>query len=157
VCLFVTNLVLGDAGIATRLSIGAVRPLCFASRATQAGTHKLLAGVARHAACLRVAVLHPLLLKVRLGTGGYRQCDYYSNSDRVFSHRLLLHSPIKDGLDSISLGDPIVSRIHRPKSSHSGSDCEAGSKNRKWVDSGMSDGNFGTIESKELSGLVAPL
>ena len=62
------DLVLRDAGIAARFSVGAVRPFRF-RRTTQAGTHKLLAGVAGHAACLRVAVLHPLLLRSDLDDG----------------------------------------------------------------------------------------
>ena len=62
------DLVLRDAGIAARLSVGAVRPFRF-RRTAQAGTHKLLAGVAGHAACLRVTVLHALLLRSNLGDG----------------------------------------------------------------------------------------
>jgi hypothetical protein len=68
VALLMADLVLRDAGIAARFSVGAVRPFRF-RRTAQAGTHKLLAGVAGHADCLRVAVLHPLLLRSNLGDG----------------------------------------------------------------------------------------
>ena len=68
VALLMADLVLRDAGIAARFSVGAVRPFRF-GRTAQAGTHKLLAGVAGHAACLRVAVLHSLLLRSNLGDG----------------------------------------------------------------------------------------
>jgi hypothetical protein len=68
VALLMADLVLRDAGIAARFSVGAVRPFRF-RRTAQAGTYKLLAGVAGHAACLRVAVLHPLLLRSNLGDG----------------------------------------------------------------------------------------
>src|SRR5437588_8857824 len=68
VALLMADLVLRDAGIAARFSVGAVRPFRF-GRTAQAGTHKLLAGVVCHAACLRVAVHHPLLLRSNLGDG----------------------------------------------------------------------------------------
>jgi hypothetical protein len=56
-----------DAGIAARLSFGAMRSLGFGGGPAEAGTHELFAGVAAHAARLRVAVFHSLLLRIDLG------------------------------------------------------------------------------------------
>jgi hypothetical protein len=71
------NLVLGDAGIPARLPLGAVRPFRFGCWPAEAGTHELLPGVAGHAACLRVAILHPLLLSARWRC----QRDHYGDGD----------------------------------------------------------------------------
>jgi hypothetical protein len=60
--LLMANFVHGDAGIAARLPLGAMRSFRFCRATAQAGAHKLLAGVTGHAARLRVAVLHSLLL-----------------------------------------------------------------------------------------------
>jgi len=60
--LLVADLVLGNAGIAAWLSVDAVRLFGFSGPAAETGTHKLLSGAASHACCLRVAVLHTLLL-----------------------------------------------------------------------------------------------
>ena len=60
--LLMANFVHGDAGIAARLPPGAMRSCRFCRATAQAGAHKLLAGVTGHAARLRVAVLHSLLL-----------------------------------------------------------------------------------------------
>jgi len=60
------DLILGDAGVATWLPGDTMRLLRFRSCTTQAGTHKLLAGIAAHSACLCVAVLHLLLLRGEL-------------------------------------------------------------------------------------------
>jgi len=70
--LLVADLILGDAGVAAWLSGDTMRPLGFRSRTTQARTHKLLAGIAAHPACLCVAVLHLLLLRGELRADGRR-------------------------------------------------------------------------------------
>ena len=85
VALLMADLVLRDAGIAARFSVGAVRPFRF-RRTAQAGTHKLLAGVAGHAACLRVAILHSLLLRGELGARWCHQRGDHSDGDQISSH-----------------------------------------------------------------------
>ena len=67
----VTDFVLGDAGVAARLAVDAVRLLGFGGGAAQARTHKLLASIAAHTARLRIAVFHSLLLRAELGAGGH--------------------------------------------------------------------------------------
>ena len=75
--LLVADLVLGNAGIAARLPVDAMRLFGFSGPAAETGTHKLLSGAASHACCLRVAVLHTLLLGGELGTcwRRKRRCD----------------------------------------------------------------------------------
>jgi hypothetical protein len=105
--LLMANLVHGDAGITARLSLGALRPFRFWRATASAGTHELLAVIAAHAAYLRVAVLHFLLLSGELSAGGYPQCGKDSNSDEVFSHRL----PPKASEDT---GSTAIRRCGRP-------------------------------------------
>jgi len=88
--LFVANLVLCDAGVAARLPVDAVRLLCVGGSAAETGTHELLAGVAAHSACLGVAVLHSLLLRVELGAGGHPQCDNQNHGNQIPLHRISL-------------------------------------------------------------------
>ena len=91
--LFMTNLVHRDAGIAARLSFGAMRPFRFGRWPAEAGTHKLFAGVAGHAARLRVAVLHSLLLRRELGARWHGQHAYHGDGDQIPIHRASL-SPV---------------------------------------------------------------
>jgi hypothetical protein len=79
--LLVADLVHGDAGIAARLSLCAMGSFRFGGWPAKAGTQELLAGVAGHAARLRVAVLHPLLLRVELGARWHRNRGTYSEGD----------------------------------------------------------------------------
>ena len=104
--LLVADLVHGDAGIAARLPLGAMPPFRFSRRAAQAGAHELLAGVAGHAARLRVAVLHPLLLRGELGARWRSQCGHHREGYQIIFHRVstptgiarLIRRDVKSGL-----------------------------------------------------------
>ena len=61
------DFILSDAGIAAQVTLDAVRSFGLGGPAAETGTHKLLAGISAQATCLRVAVLHALLLRVDLG------------------------------------------------------------------------------------------
>ena len=79
-----TDLVRGDAGISAGLARGALRCLglgrALGRAAAETCAHKLLAGVALHAAGLAVAILHSLLLSSQC-VRGCRDCDRQNNSD----------------------------------------------------------------------------
>jgi hypothetical protein len=87
---FVANLVLGDAGIPARFPLGAVRPFRFGGWSAEAGTHELLSGVAGHAACLRIAILHSLLLSGDLSARWRCQRDHYGDGDQMPFHPVSL-------------------------------------------------------------------
>jgi hypothetical protein len=66
----VGDFILGDAGIAARLAVDALRLLVFGGCfVAQTGTHEVLTRVTGHPFRLRIAVCHSLLLRVDLGAG----------------------------------------------------------------------------------------
>jgi len=69
------DFVLSDASVAARLTVHTLWLLSLGGGTAQTGTHKLLAGIAGHAASLRIAVLHALLLRGELRAGGRRKGD----------------------------------------------------------------------------------
>ena len=75
--LLVADLVLGNAGIAARFSVDALRLFGLSGSAAETRTHELLSGAAGRTGCLRVTVLHSLLLRGKLGTRWRRKrrCD----------------------------------------------------------------------------------
>ena len=78
--LFVTDLILGYAGVAARLTVDAVRLLGFGGWfITQTGTHELLTRIAGHALRLCIAVRHSLLLRVDLRVEWQRRSDIFSS------------------------------------------------------------------------------
>ena len=85
------DLVRGDAGVSARLARGALRCLglgrALRRAAAETCAHKLLAGVALHAASLAVAILHSLLLSSQC-VRGCRDCDRQNNSDYKSDHWL---------------------------------------------------------------------
>ena len=81
------DLVRGDAGVPAGLARGALRCLGLGRAAAETCAHKLLAGVALHAASLAVAILHSLLLSSQC-VRGYRECDRQNNSDNKSYHWL---------------------------------------------------------------------
>ena len=85
------DLVRGDAGVSARLARGALRCLglgrALRRAAAETCAHKLLAGVALHAASLAVAILHSLLLSSQC-VRGCRDCDRQNNSDNKSYHWL---------------------------------------------------------------------
>jgi hypothetical protein len=83
----VADLILGNAGVAARLTVDAVRLLGFGRAAAQTGAHKGLAGVAGHAFRLRVALCHFLLLRIELGAGGYREAHQHCKHGKSPFHR----------------------------------------------------------------------
>jgi hypothetical protein len=77
----VADLILGDAGIAARLAVDALRLLGFGGWfVAQTGTYELLARVTGHAFCLRIALCHSLLLRVDLGADRRRRSSMASRS-----------------------------------------------------------------------------
>ena len=86
-----TDLVRGDAGISAGLARGALRCLglgrALGRAAAETCAHKLLAGVALHAAGLAVAILHSLLLSSQC-VRGWRDRDRQNNSDNKSYHWL---------------------------------------------------------------------
>ena len=88
------DLVLRDAGIAARLPVDAVRLFGLSGPAAETRTHELLSGASGHAGCLRVAVLHALLLRSELGARWCRKRRCDSDGQDVPFHGLSL---IKDG------------------------------------------------------------
>jgi len=104
--LLVADLVHGDAGIAARLSLCAMGSFRFGGWPAKAGTQELLAGVAGHAARLRVAVLHPLLLRGELGARWRSQCGHHREGYQIIFHRVstptgiarLIRRDVKSGL-----------------------------------------------------------
>jgi hypothetical protein len=87
--LLVADLVHRDAGIPARLPFCTMRPFSFSRGPAEAGTHELLAGIAGHAARLRVAVLHSLLLRAELGARWRCQRDQHRSDDKTTFHLLL--------------------------------------------------------------------
>ena len=89
--LLMADLVRGDAGVSAGLARGALRCLglgrALGRAAAEACAHKLLAGVALHAASLAVAILHSLLLRSQC-VRGCRDCDRQNNSDNKSDHWL---------------------------------------------------------------------
>jgi len=89
--LLMADLVRGDAGVSAGLARGALRCLglgrALGRAAAETCAHKLLAGVALHAAGLAVAILHSLLLRSQC-VRGCRDCDRENNSDNKSYHWL---------------------------------------------------------------------
>ena len=79
------DLVRGDAGVSARLARSALRCLGLGRAAAETRAHKLLAGVALHAASLAVAILHSLLLSSQC-VRRCRDCDRQYNSDNKSYH-----------------------------------------------------------------------
>jgi hypothetical protein len=86
--LLMADLVRGDAGVSAEFAIGALRCLGLGRAATAIETcgHKLLAGIALHAASLAVAILHSLLLS-RQCVRGCRDCDRQNHGEDKLFHR----------------------------------------------------------------------
>jgi len=89
--LLMADLVRGDAGVSAGLARGALRCLglgrALGRAAAEACAHKLLAGVALHAASLAVTILHSLLLSSQC-VRGCRDRDRQNNSDNKSYHWL---------------------------------------------------------------------
>ena len=75
-----TDLVLGDAGIAAGLPVDAPRFFALGCSTAEAGTHEILADLSIHTSGLGVAVLHSLLLRGKLRADGRRQGHQHRNS-----------------------------------------------------------------------------
>ena len=90
------DLVRGDAGVSTGLALGALRRFGLGRAAAETCAHKLLAGVALHAASLAVAILHSLLLSSQC-VRGCRDCDRQNNRDNKSYHWLPPRNPKTTG------------------------------------------------------------
>jgi len=91
------HLALGDAGITAWLPVSAVRSFGFAA-AAEASAHKLLASVPAHAARLRVAVLHSLLLRAELGVDRAHEHGERDKAYKIPSHGDPSFGPLPGGL-----------------------------------------------------------
>jgi len=80
------DLVRGDAGVPAGLARGALRCLGLGRAAAETCAHKLLAGVALHAASLAVAILHSLLLNSQC-VCGCRDRERQNNGEDKLFHR----------------------------------------------------------------------
>src|SRR3954463_16474589 len=111
-CSFMADLVERDAGIAARLALRriAVRVLRFRLVA-EARRHKVLPRRTGHAGSLRIAILHPLLLRVVGGVtrGGDRtRCDHAGNDQSVETtpHSDLLSNRAFTDYACVAIGAP---------------------------------------------------